>query len=254
MHRSVPALLFLAACSREPRLVGQVVDIWGEPVEGATVVLDQLSERPLTDKNGKFDLPALPGAHKIKAGREGYIQEHQEVTVVEGEPPPKVLFELYPKPEEPGFYAVGDDRYLRLEPEPVYQRGGELESVRGIKSLGEASLQGTSLRVVFHTPLKMDQVMRLVLGLHQLEHVASMNMIGPFGPTAVDVNLWESKKEVDIHIEPMRSRTDYLITSTGTLDAGGFAFDTQKLLTAGDLETFKEIPEPLRVAYPVEIR
>ena len=253
MNRALP-LLLLAACSKEPRLVGQVVDIWGEPIEGATVVLDQLSERPLTDRNGSFDLPALPGAHKIKAGREGYIQEHQELEVIPGEPPPKVLFQLYPKPEEAGFYAVGDDRYLRLDPEPVYQLGGELESVRGIKTLGTAELQGTSLRVVFHTPLKTDQVMRLGLELHHLEHVASMNMIGPFGPTPVDVNLYRSGQIVETKIEPMRSRTDYLITSTTPLEPGGFAFDTQELLTAGDLEAFKEIPEPLRVAYPIDIR
>lgn len=248
------ALLWLPGCGEEPRLEGLVVDVWGNPVEGATVVMEGQSERPLTDKNGKFSFPVVPGSHKVKAGREGYIQEHQTIEVVDGAPElPKPIFQLYRKPEEAGFYLVGTDDYLRLEPQPLAQVGGELESIRGVKAIGAVEADGPAVRILFHTPLKLDQVMRLGLELHQLEYVHETEMAGPLAMTKVPVNLWRSAKEIEFDLEPMRSRTDYLITAS-EMEPGGYAFVTQGMLDlTGDVESFQQIPDPLRVAYPLQL-
>lgn len=252
---AVVLLLSVAGCSTEPRIDGQVVDVWGNPIGGATVVLEGQAERPLTDANGRFVLPLQFGTLKLKAGREGYIQEHIEIESKQGEPPPHPVFELFPKPEEAGFYVVGTSEYHRLEPEQVTQMGNALENVRGISAIGDAEAEGTHLRVLFHTPLKMDQVMRLGLQLHRLDYVHQKDMIGPLDATTpVDVNLWTSAQKVETAVEPLRSRNDYLIESKGDLEPGAYAFDTQGLLTVGKAEVFDQIPEPLRVAYPLEIR
>lgn len=247
--------LLLGACTTERRLEGQVVDVWGNPIEGATVVMEGQSERPLTDRYGRFSLPLAAGDHKMKAGREGYIQEHMELEVPEGAADtPKPVFKLFPKPVEAGFYVIGAEEYERLEPKPIVQVGGELQAFRGLATVGETEMEGSRIRLLFHTPLKMDQVMRLGLELHKLEFVHQAEMTGPLAKTRVDVNLWTSAGTVPIDIKPLRSRNDYLVETQEPVEPGAYAFDTQGMLTTRSADTFKEIPEPLRVAYPVELR
>src|SRR5690606_20162720 len=100
--RQMAILVLLAECEQAPTLEGQVVDVWGNPVADATVVIEGQPGRPTTDAYGNFTLPLIVGKHKLKAGREGYIQEHLDLEVGEGQPPPNPVLHLYPKPEEPG--------------------------------------------------------------------------------------------------------------------------------------------------------
>ena len=256
MRRALlPVVLWLASCAREPRLQGVVLDIWDNPVAGATVVMDDLPERPLTDRNGKFDLPYLPGKHKIKAGHQAYVQEHQEVEVP---PDPatseKILFHLYKKPERAGFYVVSTADYVQLEPQHVVQKGGDVELVRGMERIGDSFVEGSKLKVLFHTPLKTDQVHRLGLRLHKLSYVDSIDMTGPTEVEKVPVRLYVSDVEVPIQVTPLRSRHDYLIEAKDALPAGEYALDHQDLLAGKDREAFQEIPEPVRKAYPITVR
>lgn len=248
-------LAVLGACSQEARLDGQVFDVWGNPVEGATVVMEGQAERPLTDRAGRYSFPWLPGPHKLKAGREGYIQDHLDIEVPEdpaaegfGAP----TFTLYPKPEDAGFYVVGIDEYAKLAPEAVQILGNQdLQTYRGVRfATGRAD--GPDLRVVFHTPLKMDKVMRLGLTLHRMAYVETARMTSPLAEVDVAVNLWTSAEEVPLEVQPMRSRTDYLLVAKG-LKPGTYAIDTQGLLRKSSEDDFHEIPEPWRVAYPFEL-
>jgi hypothetical protein len=255
MHRLLPFVLWLCACSEEPRLQGVVLDIWDNPVAGATVVMDDLPERPLTDRNGKFNLPFIPGKHRLKAGHQAYVQEHQEVVVPEGpEASERVLFRLYRKPERAGFYVVSTADYVHLEPQHVVQKGGDVELVRGIERVGDAYVENKKLKVLFHTPLKTDQVHRLGLRLHRLAYLPSIEMTGPTEREQVPVRLYVSDAEVPIQITPLRSRHDYLIETKDPVDVGEYALDHQDLLAGRDREAFQEIPEPVRKAYPITIR
>ena len=55
-------LLSLAACTDPPTVSGTVTDIWGRPVEGATVRLEGAPEHTTTDGAGAFTLASLPQA------------------------------------------------------------------------------------------------------------------------------------------------------------------------------------------------
>ena len=64
MRNTVSILtLLLCACGGGTQLKGQVVDIWGNPIEGATVKIEGQSERPMTDSSGWFNLPNITGSH-----------------------------------------------------------------------------------------------------------------------------------------------------------------------------------------------
>jgi hypothetical protein len=254
--RLLPVLFLLVGCGQDPVLKGQVVDIWGQPVSGATVmIVGQANARIQTDNSGLYAMTRLPGSHEFKVGREGYIQQHAQFSVDPSNEQAGPTFQLYKKPAEVGFYIVGAADYDRLEAQTVHSVGNELKSFHGLKSAGDAGTEGTTIRVIYHNDLKMDELMRLGLELHKLNHVSETTFPGPLGSEmSADVNLWVSEGEVAVNIEPTASKTDYLITSKEPLKAGTYAFHTQDLLTPKDLEAFAQLPDALRVAFPFTVR
>jgi hypothetical protein len=239
----------LAGCGGPAPIVAHVVDVFDNPIEGAEVIVEGHPERLVSDGHGVFHLPAGLTTAVVRAGREGFIPE--EATLDLSRP---AVVRLYPRPEKSGFYLVGATSYVALSPVAVEAVGTELEQVRGVRTVGDASTTGGRPEILFHTDLKLDQVMRVGLGLHQLSYTAETEMAGPFAETRVPVRLWTSSGELPLDVEPMRSRQDYLLTSTASLGPGPYAIDTQSLLDGGERAALDNVPLPLRVAYPFELR
>lgn len=250
----LPALVLLLGCPEPPAVEGQVVDIWGAPVEGATVMVVGGAERPLTDATGHYRLARTEGTFTVKAGRKGYIQEQAELVVTPGDTPKGPTFTLYPKPEKPGFYAVRPGKYVPLDQKLVHSVGNTLRSFRGIQSLGEAEVDVNDPKILFHTELRTDEIKRLGLELHRLEFVDQAELQGPMGTTNAAVQLYVDGGEVPIDIVPLRSRTDYLVVPRSPLQPGGYAFQTQELLSPSETDRFDEIPDELRVVFALSVR
>lgn len=250
------ALLLLGGCTEAPTIDGKVIDIWGEPVEGATVLMEGVGERPLTDNEGRYSFPYTPGKHVMKAGKDGYIQAHADFDVAEGATGPITgpNFELYEQPKDPGFYVIGTHHYTKLDQQMVHTVGSDFDPLRGLKATGSAKSDHGEFEVLFHTELKYEEILKLGLELHELEFVEKRELSGPLGKQEVDVNLHVSKGEVEIDIEKMRSPTDYLIKSKKPLEPGWYAFQTQDLLDSPDQEAFDRIPEELRQVFPFEYK
>ena len=251
---AIAAAALLGGCAVEKRIEGQVLDLWGNPVEGATVKLEGTTERPLTDAYGRFYLPHTTGDLTIKAGKEGYIQASQEISVAEGDDPPTAVFELYPEPEEKGFYLVGFDDYVELPHEPVEAVGTEIKVMYGIKDTGIARVPSGDHRVLYHTQLKMEQVKGIIKPtLHKLEWAEEIEVVGALTTTA-QVSMWTSAEEMDVEVTPLKSRDDFLISLEG-LEKGRYAISTMGLMSDGQSEEdFQRIPEPLRIVFPFEIK
>ena len=248
-------ILLLAACGTPPSLEGKVVDIWGNPVEGATVMMVGQGEKPLTDAEGRYKLSLIPGKQEIKAGRKGYVQDHAFVEIAEGQVPTGPVFELYPRPEEPGFYAVASGQYVHLGPVMVHSVGNELRTYRGLKNKGDAALAADDFReFIFHTELTEDEILRLGVQLRKLEYKADGEVPGPLRSTPVKVGLYVDVGEVPMDLLPMKSRTDYRIVPKEPLEHGVYAFQTQHILESHDPEGFEMLPDELRVVFPVDLR
>lgn len=247
-------LVSLVACTPTSTIDGKVVDIWGNPIEGATVMVVGGSERPLTDADGRYHLVRVEGDLEIKAGRKGYIQDHATLSVKPGELPPGPLFELYPKPEAAGFWLVTPGRYVKLDQRLVHSVGNDLRTVRGIQSVGEAEAEVEQPKIVFHTELRQDEIERIGLELHRLKFVPDAQLTAVTGQTAVAVNLYVDDGEVPIDMTPLRSKTDYLVVPKDKLEPGGYAFQTQELLSPGENDRFDEIPEELRLVFAFGVR
>ncbi len=255
MTRLLPLItLALAACgdSTGPTLTGVVLDHWGEPLEGATVAVDGSNDRPLTDSDGVFSLPRGAGTLKLKAGKDGYIQDHLEVEIPESGDVERITFKLWQEPKETGFFVVGTAGYKKIEPVPVQIVGTGSSTVQGLPNIGQVRAEG-SLEVLFHTELREHEIAKFDLELHGLELIKSAEVVSVEGPTTVDVNMFSSTGKVDMKLEPLRSKHDYLVTAEG-LEPGFYAFSAMQLLTMADAEKFAQIPKDLRVAHPFELK
>jgi len=243
--------LFACACSGGTQHKGQVVDIWGNPIEGATVKIKDQNERPMTDANGWFALPTTGGSFTVKAGKEGYIEE--ELQLEWGDSKPTPIVRMYPRPEKPGFWVVGSAGYESLGPQPVKALGNEIKSLYGIKTLGDVSVDGSELKIIYHTDLRLDQVMTLEPQVHKLAFQRDAELVGALSKE-VRVNLWVSDQALSTGLKPMKSRTDYLLVVDGSLEPGAYALTTNDLLSPKSDEAFSKIAEPLRIVFPMELR
>jgi len=249
----IASLLCATSCGGPPQSVAYVVDVWDNPIPEADVILPGLDLRVSTDEHGRFLFPPTEGALEVKVGRAGYIHE-QKTLQIEADDPSRPTVHLYKKPESNGFFAVDQAGYLNLKPQPVEQFGSRLEQIHGIRTLGEAVMQHDQLRVVLHSDLKLDQVMRLGLQLHKLEFVQEAVVSGSIEGDPIPVNLWTTAEIIPLEIIGLRSKTDYLVSSPEGLSPGAYALDTQGLLQPPGAGSFLRIPRPLRVAYPFELR
>jgi hypothetical protein len=189
----------------------------------------------------------------MKAGCKGYIQEHREIEVVPGQKVDGPVFELYPKPEQPGFFVVATGKYQQLEPKLVQSVGNALAQLRGVADRGDVAIDSVRPRIVYHTDLREDEIMRLDLQLRELTYQDSASIPGPMGTTDVAVKLWTDHGKHPLAVEPMRSKTDYLLTPKEDLPPGTYALETQGLLS-GPADAFAQIPAELRVVFPFEIK
>ncbi len=252
----LPGLL-VGACSKPETISGKVVDIWGRPIVGATMVLEGVPEHGLTDAQGLFSLELGEGSSRLMAGKDGFIHDVSEVPAPdeEGKRPP-VEFQLYPDPGEVGFYAIGRENYLALEDFEAETRGTEVRAMTGLRDIGDVSVSGSStLRFVFSSTLRSERLAQLNLQLHRLEFVGDGSMPGVLGETPVALNLWSATGEaIPFDLVVLPSRDDFLIKLREPLAEGAYAFHTQGSLTNTRYEGLDKLPKELRRSWAFEVK
>ncbi len=253
MKRLVPLFFILSACGGTPlQLNGVVLDHWGEPIEGATVQIEGKGSLT-TDADGVFDLPGETAKYSMKAGKDGYIQDHQEFEITNLENPERPTFKLWKKPADKGFFVVGTADYQPIVSAPVEILGAGTSTVQGLKDVGKVRSEGT-LQVIFHTDLKPHELAGFDLELHKLEFQKGTTVQSVEGPKEIEVNLYVSSGKVEnFAYEPLRSKNDFLLSAEG-IEPGYYALNSLHLLDMKDAEKFGQIPEALRLAYPFEVK
>src|SRR6185503_15271290 len=67
-------------CSEPPVQSGVVKDVFGHPLEGATVIMEGVLEQKLTNAQGEFTFPRQKTSMRITAGKKGYIKDTELAT------------------------------------------------------------------------------------------------------------------------------------------------------------------------------
>lgn len=262
MHRTSllmsALLLSLTACSDPPTVNGTVTDLWGRPIDGATVRLEGVTDLATTDGGGAFRFESTAGQHRVEAGKDGWIKGGTKVTVSEsGEETPAVSIELYEEPAAPGFYAINHNKkeYSPLEALPIKVVGSEIGAYIGIEDDRDVVLRkDKAIKVIFSSTAKVTEVSRLGLKLHRLEFVESDTVTSVLGDQEVAVNLWVAKEAVPFDMTGLPSEDDYMIAARAPLEPGTYAFHTEGVLSSKSKDALDQTPEELQVAYPFIVK
>jgi hypothetical protein len=266
--------LSLLACTEDTRgISGLVQDIWGKPVPDATVVVEGVMERYYTDSSGSFslDIPASQlvvqaapedaltapglGSVRVLVGKDGFIKEMSVARELpEEEDFAPLNMALYPEPERPGFYAVGNEGYVMLGHQRIQSVGTVLAHFAGVQNIPEEAVRSGKIRVVFNTRLRPSEISQMNLHLSRLEFISTGEMKGIFGAEETAVNLWVAKEDVAFDLESFDSRNDYLVTTREELAPGMYGFHAHDILHEQDERVLRALPKEQLVAFPFEVR
>ena len=236
---------------------GKVADIWGNPIDGATIVVRGITERYQSNLRGDYaiEIPQDVKVTEVMAGKSGFIKSIVEVAPPnEGQPYEKVLFKLYPEPESPGFYAVGPKSYVHLKTAHLFMVGTELKHHIGIRETPDASLSTSLKEFVFTSTLRPSELAQMDLHLSRLDFISHTNIKGVLGAADATVNLFVAVEEIPFDLKALPSKDDYLIKLRNPLVSGTYAFHAQNVLNEYDYRKIMDLPKEMQVVFPFEIR
>ncbi|MCB9665866.1 MAG: carboxypeptidase regulatory-like domain-containing protein [Alphaproteobacteria bacterium] len=236
--------LHLAACtcSQPVVIVGQVIDLWGDPVEGATITVEEVDGTLTTDGEGTFTLPML-GDVMITIEKEGFVTRTDPIEPLDTTKSWREPFEIVPIPPQEGFHAIGPSGYDHLEGLAVRTVSGGTRTWRGVAAPSEVEVEGDPLRVIFRTSLTEAQVEAAGIALHRLERVDKAEVPAIDGSTEVTVDLWVSAVTVPLQFLKLDDRTWAM--KSEELARGTYALVTRNLLDPA-AEGFDELAPELR--------
>ncbi|KPL09418.1 hypothetical protein AMJ71_06485 [candidate division TA06 bacterium SM1_40] len=107
------AALVLGGCAR-PRISGRVIDNFGSPVDGVTVLIADERHTATTDADGRYSIRFKPGRLTLRAMKAGYMADSLIVTLDERRPFEARTLELFRIPQSKGVFAIGPDDYVPL--------------------------------------------------------------------------------------------------------------------------------------------
>lgn len=248
-------LLLLLGCGRGVELEVTVVDLWSQPITGATVVLDGSEvQRATTGGDGKATLEVEPGDVRVVVGKDGYIKEAHTITVLtNNDGAREVDFQLYPAPPRNGFYGVGATALVPADQVAVSVVATELSEVHGIKASPRGAMPRDATRFVYRSGLRAEQIRQMDVRLSKLTFRDSTEAVGALGPTTVQLNLWVTERDVPYKVKSLNAPDHFLVVSE-PLSAGVYAFHAQNILDGGNTAALDELPEELRVAYLFEVK
>ncbi len=249
-------LSLLLACTPDTvTLRGTVVDVWGAPIAAASVVIEGQVERFPADAEGAFTIPTeRASSWRLLAGKQGYIRDIETVAGPAAGDPAPIRFELYPKPERPGFYAVGAAAYGHLPARRIVVEATGATVRTGLAAGPREALEPGVRRFVFTSTLRSSELGSLGLRLTRLaEPPAPPTKPGRTPPkTPPPPPLWTASADVDIEVTALPSPDDYLVT-TAPLDPGVYAFHSRDALTLTDAAAVEALPKELLLAHVFEI-
>jgi len=250
-------LLFSAACTSDPEIQLTVVDVWNNPVAGATVIQEGVTENITVDANGKASVEVKPGQVRLLASAPEHTQDLQISEIAEDVDPKPMTFTLYPAPPNPGFFGVGEKEYDELELHKVDTVASEMSVYHGVKDTPKSMMPkatGKPHRFVFKTDLRKEEISRFNLKLSKLKFVESTMAKAVTGDIEVDLNLWVADTDYDYEVKGLTAEDVYLLTTEKPLPAGMYAFHAQNIMNATSAVELERLPEELRVVYPFEVK
>ena len=247
----------LFACSDPVILSGEIKDIWGNAISGASIKMKGSDTEQLSDSSGQFSFslekePSEQTQYAFRADAEGFLYGTSTFEFFPEDQRPdsaasSVSIELYKNLPNSGFYIIGEKDYEPVKAEKIKLYATELEQIIGIKDIGSSLLRGNSM--MFKSSLRQEQIKQLDLKLHRLEFQEKKLIKGVTGPQEIDLDLWLPKEEIAYVLKGLNEDSHFLIEFE-EIDPGVYAFSSNGLLENRSSQV--SLPEEQREVFPFE--
>jgi len=252
-------LLFgLLACSTTPVVSGTVQDIWNNPIEGAMVQMEGNGNQQTTDAQGRFSFELNnvdAGNLRFRAGHTDFIHDVEVLVYapeMDGENTAPVAFELYPKPTDKGFYAIGANEYNNLQSAELVDVKSTFKTVYGLARVNDVKLSTAKPQFVYHSSLRKEEIKQINLGVYKLSFKEKEAMTGLTGDTEVELDLWLPEgKAIPFNLRSLDQEEMYLIEFSEELEKGVYAFSGRYI---EGKDNAAKLPKELQVAYTFEVK
>ncbi len=256
----LPAMLLVfSACDKPRVLKGDVRDVFGKVLPGATVIMEGQSNRAIADAEGAFSFEVpTSGKLRLLAGADGYVKDYLAVTVPADEeaPLPKAAFALWAMPPEPGFYGKGKGVMVHLEAAKVTSMGSDLKELHGVRDIPRISFSSRMdpFPILFKSTLRSSEITQLDLALFKLKFLEETELTGITGEEKVAPKLWVADAEVKFTLRGLNSDDVYLITPDEPMADGIYAFASQNILLDTEPGSLASLPAEMQVVHPFEVK
>lgn len=105
---------FLKACADNPEISGQVIDFFGDPVEGVKVTIPGTTYNTSTGGDGRYAITYVPGEVHVSFTKEGYTGANMEFTLSTEAAVPAETVVLYKIPKRKGIHLLSEKMYHTL--------------------------------------------------------------------------------------------------------------------------------------------
>jgi hypothetical protein len=247
------------ACSEGPKLTGKVVDIWGNPIAGATVLIDESKDRANTNPQGSFEFKKLdPGSLHLMAGAKGYVKDIVQVDIPADKKTawPTPEFALWKDPPGRGFFAKGYKDLLPIPAARVVAIGSDIKEIHGVRDIPDTLIpSGTNPpSILFSSSIRPSEISQLDLKMARLRFVEDEEWVGVTGMEKVTLKVWVFEKDVPFQLRGLLDKNTFLITPKSPLEAGIYAFHSQDVLTGTSPGNLARYPEEMQVVNVFEIK
>ncbi len=253
-------LFALSACKDDPRyLTGKVTDVFGQPIEGATILVEGWEgARATSDGAGAYQLEAVnTGVVKLVAGAEGFVKDFGSGAIpvdVEAEIP-GIDFSLWNKPEQPGFYAKGAGELVHLAASKVTATGTDLTELHGVRDIPDFSIALASAdEYLFGSTLRSSEITQLNLKVFSLKFLEGTTIKGITGEEDIETKFWVADVERPFTLRSLYADDTFVIAPDEAFAAGVYAFVSQDILVGTEPGSLDKKPEEMRVVYPFEVK
>jgi len=251
-------LMSLWACNSTPIISGTVEDIWNNPIEGAMVQMEGSGTKQTTDSAGKFSFElnnVEAGNLRFRAGHADFIHDVEVVVYapeMEGTTLDNIEFDLYPKPNEKGFFAVGTTEYTTLKSGELVDVKSTFKTLYGLARVNDVKLTSSKPSFVYHSSLRKEEIKQTNLGVYKLKFQEKEAMVGLVGETEVELDMWIPEgKAIPFNLRSLDQEEMYLIEFPDDLTKGVYAFSGRYIEGKDNAD---KLPKELQVAYTFEVK
>lgn len=111
--------MVLASGCSNPVVEGQVIDPWGQPIQGAQVRVAKTTHSAVTGSDGRYELAFPPGEFVVEVSAEGHTSHQIPLNVQQPVAVPVEDVKLFPLPTNKAVFALTTGEAVEIPTVPI---------------------------------------------------------------------------------------------------------------------------------------